>query len=348
MKTVSTLDKNFDVKTDIDKDDIIFYNAEEAPFKIYGIFKENGLFRRMPEKVAKSVNECVAFHHTNTAGGRVRFRTDSKYVAINAEMEGLGKFPHMTFAGAIGFDLYVDDFHEKTFAPPFEIENGYEGVHDFWKEGMKEVTINFPLYSDVKNLFIGLEETAKIEPPSPYVNEKPIVYYGSSITQGGCASRPGMSYQGIISREFNCDYINLGFSAGARGEDEITDYIKGLDMSVFVLDYDHNAPTPEHLEQTHEKMFKTIRNAHPDLPIIMMSKPNHVLRPIEEKSLQVIERTYNNAIAAGDKNVYMLNNKQLTALCGCEGSVDKSHPTDFGLASMAKALIEVLKEINLK
>ena len=80
-----------------------------------------------------------------------------------------------------------------------------------------------------------------------YRIKKPVVYYGSSITQGGCASKPGSSYESILSRRFDCDYINLGFSGTAKGEDEIVDYIKGLEMSVFVMDYDHNAPTTEHL-----------------------------------------------------------------------------------------------------
>ena len=173
------------------------------------------------------------------------------------------------------------------------------------------------------------------------------MYYGSSITQGGCASRPGMSYQAIVSRRFDYDYINLGFSGNAKAEDTIIDYIKNLDMSIFIYDYDHNAPTVEHLANTHEKMFKAIREAHPNLPIIMMSRPKFKLTDLEEQRLEIIKTTYNNAIASGDKNVYLITGKELTALCGNEGTVDNCHPTDFGFASMAKAVGDVIEKIKL-
>ena len=91
-----------------------------------------------------------------------------------------------------------------------------------------------PLYSLPKNIYIGLQKGAKIEKCEDYKYEKPVVYYGSSITQGGCASRPGMAYTNILTRELNVDHINLGFSGSARGEDAIAEYISGLDMSVFV------------------------------------------------------------------------------------------------------------------
>lgn len=126
----------------------------------------------------------------------------------------------------------------------------------------------------------------------------------------------------------------------------MTGYIKGLEMSAFVYDYDYNAPTPEHLESTHERMFKAIRNKHSDIPVIIMSRPKNRLTEIEEKRLRIIEKTYKNAISAGDKNVYFLDGKRLTELCGEEGTVDGCHPTDFGFASIAKALGEVFGEIG--
>ena len=204
------------------------------------------------------------------------------------------------------------------------------------------------MYSDVKELYIGLQKDAVLKEAKPYKNTKPIVYYGSSVTQGGCASRPGMSYQAIISREFDYDYINLGFSGNGRAEDEIAEYISNLDMSVFVYDYDYNAPTPEYLEETHEKMFKTIREKQPDLPIIMMSRPKFFLNDRERKRRSIIETTYKNAISAGDKNVYFIDGEALTELCKDEGTVDGTHPTDFGFVSMANAVSKVLANINVK
>jgi lysophospholipase L1-like esterase len=212
---------------------------------------------------------------------------------------------------------------------------------------MTEYLIGMPLYNDITNLYIGLSENAKIEHGSEYKIKKPIVYYGSSITQGGCASRPMNAYQGYISEYFDADYINLGFSGNAKGEQDMFDYIASLDMSAFVMDYDHNSPTAQTLMETHEKMFKTIREAHPDLPIIMMSRPKFKLTDQEEQRLEIIKTTYNNAVASGDKNVYLITGKELTALCQNEGTVDNCHPTDFGFASMAKAVGDVIEKIKL-
>ena len=347
MVDISKIDKNFEVKSKIEKDDIKFYDVDESPFKVYGIFKENGKYRRMPENVAKKVNNGVKNLHANTAGGRVRFVTNSPYIAIHAEMDGLGKMPHFAFTGSIGFDMYSDNKYSNTFEPPFNIEAGYEGVAELGESKYREITINFPLYSNVKKLYIGLKEGSDVKEAKPYINELPVVYYGSSITQGGCASRPGMSYQAIVSREFNIDYINLGFSGSARAEDEMIEYIKNLDMSVFVYDYDHNAPTFEHLENTHEKMFKAVREAHPDIPIIIMSRPKFVQNEVVLKRRQIIEKTYNNALASSDKNVYFLDGLALTELCRDEGTVDGTHPTDFGFNSMANAIIKLINENDI-
>ncbi|MBQ9940058.1 MAG: hypothetical protein IJO74_00755 [Clostridia bacterium] len=347
MSDISKIDSNFKITTKIGKNDVRFYKIDRAPFKVYGVFKENGKYRRMPESVAKTVSEGVYTLHTNTAGGRVRFVTDSPYVAIHAQMDALGKMSHFPLTGSIGFDLYAENQYVKSFVPPFNIENGYESVIEFEESMPRLITINFPLYSNVNELYIGLKDGSSLEEAEPYKNKKPIVYYGSSITQGGCASRPGMSYQAIISRTFNYDYINLGFSGNAKAEDEIIEYIKNLDMSVFVYDYDHNAPGVEHLEKTHEKMFKAIREKNPLLPVIMMPRPKYFLNEEEKTRRKIVEKTYLNAVSAGDKNVYFIDGQALTKLCKDSGTVDNCHPTDFGFASMAQALTEVIIRYNL-
>ncbi len=347
MLDISNIDKNFEVKTNIEKDDIKFYNINEAPFKVYGVSFKDGRYRRMPEETAQSVSKGVHFLHSNTSGGRVRFMTDSSYIAINAVMDKIARRPHFAFTGSSGFDLYSDGHYVKTFVPPNDMENGYESVVEFEEKKIRDITINFPLYSDVINLYIGISENAVLKHSATYSNTKPIVFYGSSITQGGCASRPGMSYQSILSRRFNYDFINLGFSGNAKAEDGIIEYIKNLDMSVFVYDYDHNAPTVKHLRGTHEKMFKAIRKENPSLPIIIMSRPKFNLTDKEKERRSIIETTYKNAISNGDKNVYFIDGKALTQLCGDEGTVDGCHPTDFGFASMAKALEDVIENINV-
>lgn len=349
MKNIADIDKNFKVETNIKKDDIKFYNALHTPCRVYGVFYENGKYRRVPETVAKTVSDGVYMLHANTAGGRVRFKTDSPYIAISAKMGEICKMPHFALTGSAGFDLYVKDKdidrYIGTFMPPFDITDGYESLIELETAELREITINFPLYSEVCDLYIGISDTAVIAGADEYKVKKPVVYYGSSITQGGCASRPGNSYQSIISRRFDCDYINLGFSGNARAEKEMSDYIKRLDMSLFVYDYDHNAPTVQHLADTHERMFKEIREENADLPIIIMSRPKFYLDENEKQRLDIIEATYNNAIAAGDKNVYMITGKALMNMAENDGTVDNCHPNDLGFASMAQVLGDLMEKI---
>ena len=348
MSEISLIDSNFKVKTQIEESDIRFFDVNQPPFKIYGLFYEDGKYRRLPESVAETVNTGVYGLHANTAGGRVRFKTDSSYIAIHATMPKIGKMPHFALTGSAGFDLYIRDESERyvgTFVPPFKLQDGYESILYFDSAQMREVTINFPLYSDVSELYIGLRDGAFVGAPEDYRLDKPIVYYGSSITQGGCASRPGNSYQSIVSRRFDADFINLGFSGSARGEQGIAEYISKLDMSVFVYDYDHNAPTIAHLHDTHQKMFQTIREANPDLPVVMMSRPKYRLTDSDKQRLDIIKRTYDEAKAKGDRNVYLIDGVSLMALAKEEGTVDGTHPNDFGFASMAKALGDLLEEI---
>lgn len=346
---ISQIDSNFRIETGLDKTDIKFYDVKNPPFEIDGVFYESGAFRRMPESVAKATNKGVADLHTNTAGGRIRFITDSPYVAISAKISSPGKMSHMAFTGSIGFDLYVkingEDVFVNTYTPPTDIIDKYEGIIEFGTAEEREITVNMPLYSNVNELYVGLSENAAVMPAKPYGVKKPVVYYGSSITQGGCASRPGMSYQAMISRALSCDYINLGFSGSARGEDTVARYIAGMDMSLFVYDYDHNAPSAEHLKKTHGRMFGIIREKNPTLPIILLSRPKFQLSEAEEQRFDIIKQTYDDAVRGGDKNVRLLSGRELMRLAKRDGTVDNCHPNDFGFASMAAALIPVIKEM---
>ena len=345
MPSIYEIDKNFKVETKIDKEDISFHSALSEPFRIYGVYHDGDAFRRMPEEIAKAVSPGVHALHSNTAGGRIRFKTNSPYIAISAKMPTVGKMPHFALSGSAGFDLYMNGRHVYTYQPPYDITDGYEGIRDILGNEMKEIEINFPLYSDVSALFIGLKEGSALEAPTPYAEEKPVVYYGSSITQGGCASRPGTSYQGFVSRELNIDHVNLGFSGNARAEEPMYNYIKTLKMSAFVMDYDHNAPDAEYLERTHEKMFLAIREAQPELPIVLMTAPTYVLSAHFESRYHIIRKTYENALARGDKNVYFIGGPTLMQLCGNEGTVDQTHPTDLGFYSMSRPVVEVLRKI---
>ena len=351
MSSITEIDKNFKIEADVGKKDAVFFDALDEPFRIYGVIHEDGIFRRMPQSCADRVSPNLAVLNTNTAGGRVRFKTDSPYVAIVAKMHSIGKMPHFAISGSGGFDMYIKseqgEVYKNTFMPPFNMTDGYHSVLDTGSTEMKEITVNFPLYSGVSRLYIGVSEKARVERAEDYTFEKPIVYYGSSITQGGCASRPGSAYQAYISRRFDTNFINLGFSGNAKGEDAIAEYVRDLDMSLFVYDYDHNAPNPEHLAATHEKMFKTVREAHPDMPIIMMTRPKIYLSGEEVRRREIVATTYRNAITSGDRNVYFIAGADLMQYVENNGTVDNCHPTDLGFWSMAKVIGDLIEEMEL-
>ena len=342
---ITKIDKNFKTQTTINKTDVQLFDVLERPFSVHGVFHDGSRYRRLPEETAKSVSSSVLSLSAQTAGGRVRFRTDSPYVAIRAHMPVIGKMGHFALSGSAGFDLYADGYFVGTFVPPFNIQDGLESVISLGSVKMREITINFPLYSAVSSFFVGLQENAALEAATPYRYRKPIVYYGSSITQGGCASRPGNCYPAILSRRLNCDHINLGFSGSCMGEKEMAQYIAGLDMSVFVYDYDYNAPTPEHLAQTHEQMFRIIRQKNPQLPVVILSRPKFQPTAEEEIRRSIIRETFIRAQAAGDRNVYFVDGRALMALAENDGTVDGAHPNDFGFASMARSLEPVLENI---
>lgn len=347
MSSISKTDRNFAVETSLNISNIRFHDVREEPFSVFGLMFENGKYRRLPEQVARSVSEGVYTLHTHTAGGRVKFVTDSRFVAIKAVMPEIGKMPHFALSGSAGFDLYVgkEEEYYASFIPPFDISGGYESVIRFEERAEREITVNFPLYSSVSALYIGLEETAAVKKTSGYRHSKPIVFYGSSITQGGCASRPGCSYESIVSRALQTDYLNLGFSGNAKAEDAIAQYIRTLDMSVFVYDYDHNAPNLAHLENTHRKMFLTVRESRPDLPIVILSRPKYRLTEVDRKRLAVIDRTYAEAVAANDKNTFFIDGPTLMQYAKNEGTVDNCHPNDLGFHSMAQVLIPQLRAL---
>ena len=338
MRTAKTADR-------FGQKDMIYRDVTQAPFRVHGLLRENGRFVRIPEAVARAASEGVTALYANTAGGRVRFVTDSDYVAVHAEMSGIGKMGHFAPSGSAGFDLYADGQFAGTFIPPYDQTDGYDAILWLPESRRREITVNFPLYSNVEALSVGLRESALLEEAAPYRHPLPVVYYGSSITQGGCATRPGLSYQSLLSRALDTDYTNLGFSGSCKAEDAIIDYLCSLDMSVFVYDYDHNAPDPAYLAATHEKLFLALRRARPTLPVVMMSRPKFTLNEDDRRRLRIVQATYDRAKAAGDENVYLLDGPTLMALCGDEGTVDGCHPNDLGFFSMAAALEKALKPL---
>lgn len=351
MAELSSIYRNLDVVTSFGRDDVVLYDPREAPFSLYGVFYEDGWYRRMPESAAASVSDNVRELSAYTAGGRVCFATDSDFVAISCRRPGLWMMPHMALAGSGGFDLYTREkgslLYYGTFMPDSGKREGYASILKFPTKERREILIHFPLYCGITSLSVGLASGASLDGWSGYKREKPVVFYGSSITQGACASTPGNDYIGRLSRRFDFNYINLGFSGSAKGEQAMMDYIAGLDMSMFVYDYDHNAPDPAHLAATHYKGYQTVRASHPDIPIIMASRPtyDHPRENAAERR-DVIAASYERARAEGDGNVYFVDGAKVFSTFFADGcTVDGTHPTDLGFYRMAEAFGEIIARI---
>lgn len=342
----------------IDKTDVKYYDVKEAPFELYGFYepKSEGFFKRMPDDVAEATSASVASLYKCTAGGRLRFSTDSDYVVIRVKLPRIHKFIHMALMASAGFDLFIDDvtsgrsiFYD-IFKFSTSVVDNYTAIVRFPDRSLRHLTINFPLYGEVSELLVGLAEGAYIGEGAKYRNKKPVVYYGSSITHGACATRPGSCYPAILSRRLNIDYLNLGFSGSCKAEDAIVEYMSNLDMSVFVCDYDHNAPTVEYLRETHHKVYDAVRAKNPELPIIFISRPDfskHLDNSIRRR--EIILDTYHKAYNSGDRNVYFIDGESF-----CTGDYedccfsDDTHPTDLGFVKMAESIGNVLGKLKIE
>ncbi len=361
MSQISEIDKNLAVNATVCENGIIFRNSLSDPFSLCGLLPVTP-FLRLPLETAQNTNSGVEALCRNTAGGRLRFKTDSKRIVLRVCYDGICHMSHMPLTGSTGFDMYIYSNGGYSYVgssiPPTDCKGDFNSEITLPDNSMRDITINFPLYNSVKTVFIGLEENAKLLKTDGYINKEPIVYYGSSITQGGCASRPGNSYQAIISRRFNIDYVNLGFSGSARGEKAIAEYIADLSMSLFFMDFDHNSPSAEHLKAHHENFFLTVREKNPDLPIIMATKTDIPRTPADVEHNRahraVVYETYENALKRGDRNVMFIGGEtvftkalDLSAAADC-CTVDGCHPNDLGFACMAKVFGDAIeKMLNL-
>lgn len=352
------LDKNFIVDDSVKRDDMALFDIKDEPFRIYSVWFNGEQFIRVPEKVSKDTSNAVYELSKCCAGGRVRFVTDSDYIALFVQYSDFRKDlkknddgsvtlhgTNMSTSGASSFDVEVDGVLQLNVRPSQDSNRFASRICSFDTKKQRLVTVYFPNYDTVYDVKIGLKDGAFLAKAPDYKFDKPCVYYGSSITQGGCAARAANSYQSIIARDMDINYVNLGFSGNAKGEQSIADYIASLDMSAFVLDYDHNAPSIEHLKNTHENFFKTVRAAHPDLPIVMMPRPKFYLSDDEIVRREIVKTTYENAVASGDKNVYFIDGPTLMSECKEMGLVEGTHPNDAGFLSMAHALEKVLEKI---
>ena len=350
---VKIVDQNFNLRKQIDVAGTKVYDLPSAEFSLFGVNvdEKTGAFVRMDLDVAKAVSAGVYHHARHTSGGRLCFATDSTSLKIAVEYAEFGAMPHMPLTGSSGFSLFeLTDKGERYVAmfAPYHIETSGFTASVQLGGGFRRYVLYFPLYNVVNRLSVALDESAQVQPINPYREIKPILYYGSSITQGGCASRPDQSYEALICKRNHIDFINLGFSGNAKGEQEMVAYLAGINCSLFVCDYDHNAPTLEHLQATHYPLYEQFRKAQPTTPIIFVSRPG--VRRGDAVGLareRVIRNTYLRAKRQGDRNVYFLSGTRFfKENVRWNFTVDTVHPTDYGFALMAKEMYKKMLEID--
>ena len=355
MKSITEIDPNFRIPESMPQD-LIFYPAEGEPFTIWGLApNRKGVFCRLPEEFLPECNSGVQELAYHLAGACVRFATDADRIGILYTLRETGNMPHFTACGQSGMELFDESAHPqrqvKTIIPAMADGRGCRKEQATWLPlpggRMRSYALWLPLYNGLERLLLGFPAEARLEAGrKPHV-EKPVVFYGSSITQGGCASKVGSCYTNLLARRLDAPIINLGFSGSGRGEASMARYIASLPMSVFVLDYDHNAPDENHLAATHEVFYRIVREAQPDLPIVMVSKPDFDPdRPADERRRAVIRRTWENARAAGDEHAFFVDGETFfgstdRALC----TVDGAHPTDLGFLRMADTLDPLLRSL---
>ena len=340
------VDKNF-AKETVDAQGMVYIDAFALDLEGFPWQEEEKAYRRYSMRYESRLSGDLKYLGKMSAGGVVRFRTDSGRIGLKVEYSELCLMGHMPRTGESGFDLYRGSGADMTFVANMVTMQPEEKELEQTvtvKGKMEDYCLFFPLYAGVNTVKIGFESAARVEAPTPHAVEKPFVFYGSSITQGGCASRPANCHAALISRALDAQMVNLGFSGNAKGETYMAELASEIDMSVFILDYDHNAPTPEHLQETHYPFYEIIRKNRPQVPIVMVSGVRTANADTYRRR-QVIMESYLKAKNSGDQKVYFVDGMSLFGdipLDNC--TVDLCHPTDLGFHFMAKGIIPTVRE----
>lgn len=321
-------------------------------------FKENAsALTRLPVRSMKTFRPPVWSLSKSPSGARIRFRTDSKVLALRLEYPGSPNMTNMHAFGQTGVDVYMDGTYVSTATADKDSTPGKRSEFigfDFSDQPRteREITLYLPLYKPVKVHGIGVDPEAKVQLAKPFACSKPVVFYGTSITQGGAASRPGMSYPAILGRMLGIDFVNLGFSGNGLGEPEVARAVAEIDASCFVLDFGANHKTFEDMKRTYAPFVATLRAAHPNTPIVALS-PIYTAREVRLQSLKqdwqqrrrFIRDVITQRAAEGDKNIYFVEGTDLLGPSRGDGLVDGSHPNDLGFHWMAEGLAPQLRKV---
>ena len=311
-------------------------------------------YDRLPARAQGVVRDPVWQLSRDSAGLALRFVSDATAFSARwtVRRDRLA-LPHMAASGASGVDLYVryhDDWRWLGAARPDTSRTTEKRMTTGLAPGRRECLLYLPLYNGVEQLEIGVPEGAYCEPAPPRrpAARRPIVFYGTSIVQGGCASRPGMAYPAILGRRCDWSFLNLGFSGNAQCEPEIGALLAELDPVVYVLDPLPNM-TKENVALRVPPLLDQLRAAHPKTPIILVENVeagDAPVNPGRRAGYSVananLHHLFETRVRAGDHRLYYVYGDKLLGEDG-QGTVDRIHPTDLGFMRLADGLEPVLR-----
>lgn len=334
-------------------DGLVWNAVEQAHVEGQGWKDTEQPFDRLPARAKSLVREPVWNLSRDSSGLSVRFVTDAERIAVRWTLntEELAMY-HMPATGVSGVDLYVkqgEQWHYLGTGRATEYPTNEYLVADNLAGEPAEYRVHFPLYNGVTQVEVGVPDGAKFEWLAPADAKRAIVVYGTSITQGGCASRPGMSYTSILSRRLDAPVINLGFSGNGKSEPELAHLLAELDPAAYVLDPLPNM-FPDDVEQRLPAFIDILRAARPNTPILLVESP---LYPASEfvassaarvnESNERLGRVFAMQQAKGDRRIFLVPACDLTADLG-EATVDGIHPTDLGFARLADSIEPYLRK----
>ena len=319
-------------------------NADEYTVEGRSFDDRASTWDRLPVRARGVVRDPVWNLSRHSAGIAVRFVTDSPSISVRWKLTSDSlAMPHMPATGVSGIDLYAKTpggWRWAACGRPSGVENTSTLVQGLPRES-REWMLYLPLYNGVESVEIGIDEGASISPAPE--RSKPIVFYGTSITQGGCASRPGMTHVAILGRRLDRPVVNLGFSGNGRLEPEVGRFLVEIDAEVFVLDCLPNLDGPSTAERT-VPMVMQIRDSHPETPIVMVEDRTFCDAPFSERNRkrnrgnrEAFRQAYEDLISDGVRGLIYVQGDDLLGDDG-EGTVDGSHPTDLGFMRQADAL----------
>ena len=350
------VDSNMAIKK-VDVNGIVWLDPREEPFDLAGFewIKQDSVYRRLPLYPEWNIPTAVDQLADQTAGGQIRFRTNSAKIVVKVELAEQSGMYHMPATGQSGFDLYAKDKKTSKYIRTTRFpakDTIYEAqLLEISEQKMRDYTINFPLYNGVNSVLVGIEEGSIIEHPTPFSLSGKFVIYGTSITQGGCVSRPGSVYSNILSRKLDTEFINLGFSGNGKGEPELAHLINQISNTSFIiLDYEANAKKT--VQNTIAPFIDILRKRHTTTPILIMSKTRYAkdMDGSDTYKLLLNNRDFQEDLVSkrrreGDSNIYFLDGSMVLGDDYYECSVDGTHITDLGSYRVAEALLAKIKQI---